>query len=177
MSLSTHPISPLPNTYWVIPNRFLAGEYPGAVDDEEAIRKLRHLLDAGITTWIDLTEPDEYALHPYRPHLEALAQQTGREIEYLRLSIPDLSIPTHDEMQTILDALDERMDEQKCVYVHCYGGIGRTGTVVGCFLARHGTNGEAALQRIEELRSGIAKAWRTSPETYEQKQMVIQWQE
>ena len=31
------------------------------------------------------------------------------------------------------------------MYLHCWGGVGRTGTVVGCWLVRHGRTGDEAL--------------------------------
>ena len=32
------------------------------------------------------------------------------------------------------------------VYVHCRAGIGRTGTVIGCYLAEQGLDGPAAVR-------------------------------
>ena len=46
-----------PNSYWVLPAQFLAGEHPAELDAEEFRLKLAALLDAGIRTFIDLTEP------------------------------------------------------------------------------------------------------------------------
>ena len=54
----------MPNTYWVDPGRFAAGEYPGARRRKEAAGRLRTLLRAGIDCFIDLTQPDE-GLAPY----------------------------------------------------------------------------------------------------------------
>jgi len=50
------PPKPDPNTYWVVPGKVLAGEYPGARDSEEARRRLRRFLAAGLRHFIDLTE-------------------------------------------------------------------------------------------------------------------------
>jgi len=48
------------NTYWVIPNQFMAGEYPGYdYDQSHSERRLDALIEAGITSFIDLTEPNE----------------------------------------------------------------------------------------------------------------------
>ena len=58
---------------------------------------------------------------------------------------------------------------------NCWGGVGRTGTVVGCYLARRGLTGAQALARLVELRSGLSDAWRRSPESDEQWQMVLEW--
>jgi hypothetical protein len=48
------PPRPDPNTYWVVPGKLLAGEYPGAPDSEETRRRLRRFLAAGVRHFIDL---------------------------------------------------------------------------------------------------------------------------
>ena len=53
--------------------------------------------------------------------------------------------------------------------------MGRTGTVVGCYLMqRHGLSGDEALARIAEEWKGVAKSPRVprSPETEEQAAFV-----
>jgi len=54
---------PLPNTYWVIPADCWP-VIPGAADDTEARRRLARLLEAGVDSFVDLTEDGE--LPPYR---------------------------------------------------------------------------------------------------------------
>ena len=61
------------------------------------------------------------------------------------------------------------------VYVHCAGGIGRTGTVVGCYLVRHGMQGEAALEEIMRLRHAMPNGGDLSPRREPQRQMVRTW--
>ena len=76
--MSTRDISdrPLPNTYWVVPGRLAAGEYPGAKDPVEAAARLRALLRAGIDHFIDLTEAHE-GLEPYATIAEEEALNLG----------------------------------------------------------------------------------------------------
>jgi len=69
--------------------------------------------------------------------------------------------------------VDAAIQRGGAVYIHCWGGVGRTGMVVGCHLARHGLSGEQALERIVELRSGLANQ---SPETDAQCALVLGWQ-
>ena len=71
--------------------------------------------------------------------------------------------------------LVQRLPQGGIVYVHCWGGVGRTGLVVGCHLARHGVVGPAALERITELRRGAADEHRQSPENALQEAMVLGW--
>ena len=48
-----------PGTYWVEPERLLAGAYPGHVDPAYAAARIDALLALGIDRFIDLTEPGE----------------------------------------------------------------------------------------------------------------------
>ncbi len=169
---------PQPNSYWVIPGRFAAGEYPGAKDSRKAARKLRTLLAVGIDHFVDLTEPHELV-----PYAEIAADEAGRlsrQVEHERRPVADQSVPgSPAEMATILDAIDGALEDGRTVYLHCWGGVGRTGTVVGCWLVRHGRTGEEALQQLDEWWQGVKKVDRKpqSPETQEQFRYVREWTE
>eukprot|EP00957_Ditylum_brightwellii_P026272 1987188-Ditylum_brightwellii.AAC.1 len=81
-------------------------------------------------------------------------------------------------MSRILDTIDEAIWERNhTVYVHCRGGIGRTGTAVGCFLVRRGNTGEEALEEVNRLfqNSGRSRESWSSPETTEQIDFVRNW--
>lgn len=157
------------NCYRVTP-RLIAGEYPGAPCPAAAQEKVGRHLAAGITFFVDLTEPQELA--PYTDYL-------GPAI-YLRVPIRDQSIPTHPQTTAlILDVIDQAIARGHTVYIHCWGGIGRTGTVVGCWLVRHGQNGDEALATIACHWQSVEKSWRQprSPETDEQHAYVRAWRE
>jgi protein-tyrosine phosphatase len=74
-----------------------------------------------------------------------------------------------------LGASDSAREQGLGVYLHCWGGIGRTGTVVGCWLVRHGASGSAALDRIAELHGATPDGARRSPETEAQREAVLGW--
>jgi hypothetical protein len=83
---------PIPDLYWVVPDQVLAGEYPGTPTPGGTRTKLQRFLDAGITFFVDLTEPGE--LKPYRHILEREAQRLGMEVEHRRMAIPDVGTPS-----------------------------------------------------------------------------------
>jgi protein-tyrosine phosphatase len=165
-------IRPLPESYWVRPGSLLAGETPGAWDANVARRKLRRIIAAGVNTILDLTQAVERGARPYLPLLGDLDPAL---ISYTRMAIRDHDVPSVHEMREILDALDEMLARGRFVYVHCRGGIGRTGTVIGCYLVRHGLTGEAAINHIAALRHATPDGHRPSPETASQREMVLAW--
>ena len=166
---------PILDSYWVEPGQLLAGEYPGARSDEQARKKLRLILSAGVTFFLDLTEEGEYNLNPYVPFLKEAPLVLGRLVVHRRMPIRDGKTPAVEEMKRILDTVDIAIEEGHTVYVHCWGGIGRTGAVVGCYMVRHGMSGREALDEIACRRSGTPDGHRRSPENGEQEQMVLSW--
>lgn len=169
--------TPLPESYWVIPGRFLAGEYPGLGSEFQARRRLTALLLAGIDTFINLTWPNE--LPPYEDLLHEEARLLEKEVTCLRFPILDFGLPTPQEMTRTLDAIDSALADGRNLYLHCWGGVGRTGTTVGCYLVRHGMNGEQALQHLASLYRVAAQSQRhpRSPETPAQADFVRAWRE
>jgi ADP-ribosyl-[dinitrogen reductase] hydrolase len=159
---------PLPNTYWVLPGRLLAGEHPAGPTEEATRERLGKLLAAGIRCFLDLTEPAEAVAYDGTLPLS---------IEYQRKPIPDHGLPQRQaHMREILDCLREALREGKPVYLHCRAGIGRTGTVVGCLLAEE-RGGEQALIALNRLWRQSARSgdWASIPETQAQTEYVRLW--
>lgn len=59
-------------------------------------------------------------------------------------------------------------DDNK-VYVHCWGGVGRTGTIVACLYEYYGEGYEDAVNHLRQSFKDCPKShWRHTPETKEQ---------
>jgi hypothetical protein len=173
--------TPLPSdSFWVEEPLLLAGPYAGAPTKAEATEKLEAFLDLGITTFLDLTEegessPEHGELRRYDTLLYELARNRGIEARYARMPIPDLGIPEVWHMEAMLGLITSQMEQGHGVYVHCWGGVGRTGTVLGCLAVERGMAQEAVLEELAYLRSGTKRAGRISPETDEQRDFVLSW--
>ena len=163
------PALPLPNCYWVLPGRLLAGEYPGGATVDSTRQRLARLTEAGIDFFLDLTQAQELAA--YDAFLPA-------GIRYLRRSIADHGTPgAAAEMAEILASVREALREGRMVYLHCRAGIGRTGTVAGCLLVEQGFSGEEALTELNRLwrQSARSALWPVVPETADQAEFVRGW--
>jgi protein-tyrosine phosphatase len=168
---------PIPDSYWLIDGLLLAGEYPGTYREDATREKLTKFLDAGIRTFIDLTEAGE-PLAKYDGLLRDLSEERNIKTRHVRHSVRDGSIPAHRaQMKRILETIREEIDGGRPVYVHCWGGIGRTGTVIGCWLVESGLAGEAAIERIAELRASTPDRHMPSPENEDQRRYICEWLE
>jgi len=172
---------PFPRSYWAEPGKLLAGCYPGADSHAFAEEKLQGLIRCGVTcvvSLMDAKEKDRFGkpFVPYQPHLEALAQQKGIVVVFHRLPIVDMNIPTVAGMRAILDTIDSAISAGHIVYVHCWGGRGRTGTVIGCYLLRHRLVPEGgALDRVMALTEHRRKEFQETPQTTAQCHFVSAW--
>lgn len=156
------PYDEFVHAWWVDRGRLLAGEYPGHREAARARHKVDLLVDAGIRTFIDLTTPAD-RLDPYEPIVGAVAEARRLRLRHMSFPIPDLGVVGDDEYGTVTHMI-ERAFEDGGVYVHCWGGIGRTGTVVGCVLADEGLSYDEIVERLATLRRGSRKEHRRAPE-------------
>ncbi|NQT86410.1 dual specificity protein phosphatase family protein [bacterium] len=156
--------TPYPRSWWVIPGKLLAGCAPSEAH-------LELLVDAGIRAIVCLQESVWY-----EEALDSVSQRHGVAVSLMGFSIPDGHAPSRETMNTVLDVIDGFLGQGRPVYVHCAGGHGRTGTVVGCWLVRHHKSGDEALEHIRRLRSACPELRGVpSPETSAQLRMVRNW--
>jgi hypothetical protein len=160
---------PLSNSYWVIPGRLLGGEHPAAVGRYRIAERLSRLRDAGIQVYVDLTEMGE--LPEYRSLLT-------EDDEYVRSAIVDAGVPYNPEdTRKVLASIRAALARGASVYVHCRAGIGRTGLVMGCFLADAEASGKTALAKLNSLwrHSDLSATWPKIPQTTEQADYIRRW--
>jgi len=160
---------PLENSYWVLPGSLLAGEHPFEGDETQTRMRIQRLIEAGIDSFVDLTFAGEL------PDYQTLLPPS---VQWLRSPIRDTDVPEDiGEMRSIQAHIAESIAAGRHLYVHCRAGIGRTGTVIGCYLAESGLDGPSALGRLNRLwqQSARASSWPEVPQTLEQAEFIRHW--
>lgn len=169
---------PLYQSYYLNTRNIFAGEYPGDKYGEKAEKKIKQMLHFGVRHFIDLTEEGEL-----RPYSHLLPEYCT----YTRFPIRDVDVPASVEsVGRLIDHIHELSKRKDgYVYIHCWGGVGRTGTIVGCYLVEEVMEFiydrlsskeewmEAVMGRLRECFSQMPKSsHRVTPETKEQEAFI-----
>jgi Cyclin-dependent kinase inhibitor 3 (CDKN3) len=170
-SVARWPHDAILHAWWVEPGRLLAGEYPGARTPEKTATKIRLLVDIGVDSIVDLTTPQDH-LESYQAELQVAADKAGRQVRHYAYPIPDNGVIDQDGYDRILVRIRDEMGSGRRVYLHCWGGKGRTTTVVGCLLIDDGLDYDATIARIAELRADTRKAVDPCPESAAQHRLL-----
>jgi atypical dual specificity phosphatase len=140
------------NGDWLLPDVLLGCAYPRTDAALEALQA------SGIRLLVNLHE---------RPHSSDRLAVFG--LTSLHIPIPDFSTPTPAQIEQAIGAIDAARARDERVAVHCGAGLGRTGTVLACYLVSQGQTAHTAIQRVRELRPG-------SIETGEQAEAIRQFE-
>ena len=113
-------------------------------DLEEDLEALVHRLDVNVLAC--LLEPSDFK----KLHIEGLLERAvAHGLEVMHFAIRDGSVPdSPEETLAFVEKLRSHALAGRNVAVHCEGGLGRTGTICGCYLALEEPDVEAILRNL-----------------------------
>ncbi len=106
-------------------------------------KALQVLADHHVTLLINLHE---------RSHTDGRLARFG--IKQLHLPVKDFTPPTPDQLDVGVHTIVEELGGGGRVAVHCGAGLGRTGTLLACYLVRRGASAEDAIRQVRGARPG-----------------------
>eukprot|EP00760_Papus_ankaliazontas_P004944 PhM_4_TR12291/c0_g1_i1/m.2314 len=137
-----------PTTHTLIPNM----AYCGASPSEGTARAL--VLDHGISVFVSLQSSyNEYGSVDYRRGILSLSPPLLKHrVRFLHCPIPDFGVVDDASLLALVQELVNLMQSGEIIYIHCYGGHGRTGSVATSLLSVwHGKDVHGALQHLKAL--------------------------
>ena len=123
---------------WVIPDKLAGGRYPEPGELPEIYKQ-------GIRAIVSMEEYEQ-------PEII-----TQHRFEHLHVPIPDFTAPSISLLKRIVGFISSMNDKFKPVLVHCYAGIGRTGTVIAAYLITQGMDAESALLKVRARIPGAVQ--------------------
>ena len=122
---------------WLVDGRLLGCSYP------RGERAMRALARQGVSLLVNLHE---------RAHEPA--RLARHSITETHLPVADFTAPSPEQLEHGVAAIREALGAGKRVAVHCGWGLGRTGTLLACYLVSEGASVEEAIAKVREVRPG-----------------------
>ncbi len=141
------------NFSWLI-----EGEIAGMAKPASSVYDFEYLKEKGFEAIVSLTE---------FPLSEVLIEEFGFSVKHI--PVRDFEAPTLEQIEDFVAFAENARSEGKKLVVHCDAGIGRTGTVLACYLVSKGYNAADAIEEVRSKRPG-------SLETNEQEEVVLKFE-
>lgn len=136
------------NFSWLIDNKLAGSGMPTTINE------INWILNQGVKSIITMTE-------------NALPESWVKDTKYLHVPTEDLSAPDIEKIDEAVDFIHERINNNEPVMVHCAAGIGRTGTILACYLIKYQKySAKNAIEKIRKERPGSIQS--------EQQEIVVE---
>ena len=91
---------------------------------------------------------------------EPLEDEWIKDVIYLHVYSNDMGVPEFDDLVNSVDFIHERITNNEPVMVHCLAGLGRTGTILACYLIKYEEmSADDAIQKVRNERYGSIQSF------------------
>ena len=136
---------------WVIKNKLAGSALP------QSIGAVQWVISQGIKSIVTIRE-------------EPLTDEWTKDVNYLHILSNDMGVPEFDDLIHTVDFIHRRITHNEFVLVHCLAGLGRTGTVLACYLVKYqNMTADEATQKVREERPG-------SIQSYPQEEIIFRFE-
>ena len=101
---------------------------------------------------------------------EPLDENWVDEMKYLHIHSNDMGVPEFDDLVYSVDFIHRRITNNEPVMVHCLAGLGRTGTILACYMIKYQKmSTQDAIDFVRERRHG-------SIQSYSQEEIIFRFE-
>jgi atypical dual specificity phosphatase len=130
------------NFSWLINNQLAGSGMPTTINE------INWILNQGVKSIVTMTE-------------NALPESWVKDTKYLHVPTEDLSAPDIEQIDDAVDFIHKRISHNEPVMVHCAAGIGRTGTILACYLIKYQKySAKNAIEKVRKERPGSIQSER-----------------
>jgi len=139
------------NFSWLIEGKLAGSAIPTSKDE------IKWMQEEGVKSIVTIRE-------------EPLDEDWTDGMNYLHVLSDDMGVPSFDDLKSSVDYIDKRIQNKEPVMVHCLAGLGRTGTILACYLIKYEKMSAIdAIQHVREKRHG-------SIQSFVQEEMIFQYE-
>jgi len=136
---------------WLIENKLAGSGIPTSINEVEWV------IEQGVKSIVTIRE-------------EPLDDDWVKDVNYLHVHSNDMGVPEFDDLTHTIDFIHSRITNNEPVMVHCLAGMGRTGTLLACYLVKYQKmSADDAIQKVRKERPG-------SIQSYPQEEMIFQFE-
>ena len=138
------------NFSWLVEDKLAGSAIPTSIDE------VQWAIDQGVKSIVTVRE-------------EPLDGSWTKDVNYLHVHSNDMGVPEFDDLVNTVDFIYKRITSNEPVMVHCFAGMGRTGTVLACYLIKHQKmSADEAIQKVRDERPG-------SIQSFSQEEIIFQF--